>query len=272
MDAMAKIIQEIGTLAGLQSSEDISKINLEELRLEAANATTGKLGGLDCPICKNRGYIYFLRQRVGFPGELVSRECQCMTKRRGLLRIERSGLKDALSNYTFESYQTPHDWQKKAKVQAMNYVVSSNGKWFCALGAVGSGKSHLCTAICGQFLNAGFEVRYMLWRDDSRKIKAVVNDAEEYEKLVEPLKEVQVLYIDDFFKTGEQGISSADINLAFEILNARYIRKNLVTIISSELTIEKILNIDEAIGSRIKEKSRDFCLCFEGTDKNWRLR
>ena len=268
MDAMAKIIQEIGILAGLQSSEDISNINLEELKLEAANATTGKLGGLDCQICHNRGYTYFMQHS----GELVTRECQCMPKRRNLLRIERSGLKDVLDGYTFERYQTPHDWQRKAKLTAMKYAVESNGQWFCALGAVGSGKSHLCTAICGKLLDAGFEVRYMLWRDDSRKIKAVVNDAEEYERLAEPLKTVQVLYIDDFFKSGEGNITAGDINLAFEILNARYIRKNLVTIISSEHSLEKVLDIDEAIGSRIREKSKGFCLHFEGSDKNWRLR
>ena len=43
-------------------------------------------------------------------------------------------------------------------------------------------------------------------------------------------------------------ITQGDINIAFEIINYRYIN-DLITIISSELLLDEIINIDEATGS-----------------------
>jgi DNA replication protein DnaC len=99
------------------------------------------------------------------------------------------------------------------------------------------------------------DAHYMRWRDDSTRIKASVGDYKEYARLVEPLKEVDVLYIDDFFKTNSGEPTIADVNLAFEILNARYV-KNLITIISSEYFSCELMDIDEAVGSRIYEMTK----------------
>lgn len=93
------------------------------------------------------------------------------------------------------------------------------------------------------------------------KIKSLITEGEKYEHAVFKLKTVEVLYIDDLFKTGKdlngkvQRPTTADINLAFEIINYRYNNKNLVTIISSERNIREIMEIDEAIGGRIFELS-----------------
>ena len=263
--ALPKMQTADGTLTPL-SSEDYE---LEKIKWE--NAMPGNLSGEHCPLCLNRGYI---RERQN--GVTISRECSCMSKRRSLRLIRKSGLGDMLERYTFENYQTPEPWQQTAKKQALAYVSDHDG-WFVAAGTVGSGKTHLCTAICGAMLDAGLEVRYMLWRDHGVQIKAVVNDSEAYSAMVEPLKRVKVLYIDDLFKTakGESGtakVTTGDINLAFELLNSRYNRKDLVTIISTELTIGQIVDIDEAVGSRIYERSKGCYLRIEGQDKNWRLR
>ena len=74
-------------------------------------------------------------------------------------------------------------------------------------------------------IGEGKNTRYLQWRDEVPKIKAKAN-SDEYEKLVEPWKTVEVLYIDDLFKTGkgkdeqeEQKPTAADINVAFEIIN-----------------------------------------------------
>ena len=93
------------------------------------------------------------------------------------------------------------------------------------------------------------------------KIKSLITEGEKYEHAVFKLKTVEVLYIDDLFKTGKdlngkiQRPTTADINLAFEIINYRYNNKNLVTIISSERNITEIMDIDEAVGGRIFELS-----------------
>lgn len=252
----------LGTLPQLTSEE------YEKLRAEWGNASVGSLEGPDCPICHNRGYTVKLDKL----GNQTCVECSCMGRRRSLQRIKQSGLTGMLDAYTFEKFQTPEPWQVSMKRKAQAFLTDNEGKWFAAMGSVGSGKSHICTAICGELLNAGMEVRYMLWRDDGGRIKAAVNDSAEYSRLIEPLKTVKVLYIDDLFKTqAGKEVTQGDINLAFELLNYRYVNPRLVTILSSEKTIEDILSIDEAVGSRIYERCKDYYLRLIDR-KNWRLR
>ena len=95
---------------------------------------------------------------------------------------------------------------------------------------------------------------------------------------MEPLKTVAVLYIDDFFKpsrdeSGQKRPPTAgDINIAFDILNYRYVN-NLPTIISTERTIDELLDIDEAIGSRIYQRTKGYCFSFrENRSRNYRLK
>ena len=167
-----------------------------------------------------------------------------------------------------ERYQTPDPWQVQAKAMAERYLEDWRGKWFYAGGSPGSGKTHLCTAMCGKLMEAGMPVRYVQWRSDIQDIKRKVQDAEAYQSAIDPLKSIRVLYIDDFLKGSP---TDADRNIAFDLLNARYIRPECITIISSEWTIDRILDWDEAIGSRIAEKSRGNILNICGK-KNWRLR
>ena len=96
----------------------------------------------------------------------------------------------------------------------------------------------------------------------------VVNTPE-YFVAVNDLKNIEVLYLDDFFKV-EQGKlpTQSDVNIAWEILNFRY-NKNLKTIISTELLLADIENIDESTAGRIIEKAtREFCVNI-GKDKSW---
>ncbi len=237
-----------------------------EARKNWANAEPGNLTGCDCPLCKNRGYTTEIKQ-----GVLVSVGCPCMAKRRSLRCIERSGMKELLDTYTFASFKTDEPWQAEMKRRAEDFLKNGAGRWFAAMGSVGAGKTHICTAICGELLSEGREVRYMLWRDESVKIKAAVSNVDEYNSLIEPLKTAPILYIDDLFKTQKGGpITQADVNLAFELLNFRYCNKKLTTIISSEKTIDEIMGIDEAVGSRIYERCKGYYLKLTG-NKNRRL-
>lgn len=252
-------------MAAIRSTELPSSEEYKLRQAEWQNEVPGSLEGDDCHLCKNRGYSVELRD-----GFLVSVECRCMAKRRSMKRIEKSGMKDMLSRYTLASYQTPEPWQKDAKRAAIDYLRNPDGQWFLAAGCVGAGKSHLCTALCGKFIDAGLDVRYMRWKDDGGRMKASVNDSQEYRRMVEPMKRAKVLYIDDFWKAGNNGVTKGDIDLAFEILNARYNDSGLITIISTELFLEQLMSIDEAVGSRIYERSKETCIELRGK-KNWRL-
>ena len=218
----------------------------------------------ECPACGGLGYIAWRDES----GELHSRECKCAVVRQNRRRIERSGLASLLDRCTFDQFQTPEPWQATAKQVAQNYVGDCLGKWFFIGGNSGAGKTHLCTAICGCLMALGVPVRYLQWRADVPAIKAKVNDAEAYRDAVRPLKKIRALYIDDFLKGS---ITEGDRNIAFDILNDRYNDPRAITIISSELTIDRVLEWDEAIGGRIVERASEYTINLRGK-RNWRLK
>ncbi len=220
----------------------------------------GDKTGYDCPLCRNKGFIAKVRN-----GVMALTECECMVRRRSMKRIEDSGLKPVIENYRFDNFLTESKWQRDAKSIAADFLERGSG-WFVMVGSPGSGKTHLCTAICGKLIERNKSVRYMVWRRDAPRLKASVNDRSVYDKIMDDFDKADVLYIDDFWKGT---ISEADINLAFELLNSRYNNRSKITIISSEKTIEDILDIDEAIGSRIYERSKGAYIVTQ--NQNWRL-
>ncbi|MEY8404622.1 hypothetical protein AALA54_15050 [Oscillospiraceae bacterium 44-34] len=80
-----------------------------------------------------------------------------MPTRKSIARMEKSGLGELLKRCTFGAYQTPIQWQKAAKKLAMDYSANPAGRWLVVSGCSGSGKTHLCTAVCGKLLKAGME-------------------------------------------------------------------------------------------------------------------
>lgn len=275
MENIQALLKKSGMFSSTSSDRPIDMEAYARQKVERANAEPGKLTGYDCPKCLNRGYTWKLGEGL----EEIVQECSCMEIRRSIARLKNSGLSDMLERYTFQNWQTPELWQEKSKAIAQKYAAGRQG-WFLAMGRPGSGKTHLCTAICGNLLKAGKSVRYMLWRDVAVQAKAAVNDEEEYYRIVNPLKTVDVLYIDDLFKTGgeerngqkiKKAPSAADVNLAFELLNSRYNDRSKLTIISTERNMDELLDIDEAIGSRIYERSKGYRLDFSNKP-NWRLK
>lgn len=247
-------------LAKAQSLSETGASNPTYDRAAIVNSITGDLGELDCPKCKNRGWIAY-----NDGDGVVYERCDCMPKRRALRGIRESGLSALLEDYRLDNYETPEPWQESALAKARQYAEDPGKSWFYIYGLPGTGKSHLCTGICGALLESGHDVRYMLWRDVSRELKAVVNDTA-FNELAAPYKRCAVLYIDDFLKGGT---GDADKRLAFELLNSRY-NSRRPTLISSELSIDAVLDWDEAIGSRIYERAKGYVIHANG--QNWRLR
>lgn len=242
----------------------------DRMKIDSFNKTVGDLTGYDCPKCLNRGR--YAEQKEGGGVSIV--ECDCMKIRRCVQKMEDSGLRDVIKNYTFDAFRDTESWQTTIKQGAMSYSGNPDG-WLLFCGQSGGGKTHLCTAVCRKFLLDGKEVRYMPWRQDIRELKAM-----ESNRQIEALKKLQtvpVLYIDDLFKTGRDASGScnptaADVNLAFDIINYRY-TKRLTTIISTERSPAELVDIDEAIGGRIVEMAQGHTYCIEKKNgRNYRLR
>lgn len=259
--------------------QKLSPMEMEQRRAESYNASEGHRNeedGFECKLCKNKALIAKIAESPDGSWYCKVSDCKCANTRKSIMRMKRSGLEKVIKNYTFDTFRAEDQWQKVVKAAAMDYAETAVG-WFFLGGQPGSGKTHLCTSICREFLLRGRQVIYMMWRDDVTKLKDFSIDSEERMSMMERYKRADVLYIDDLFKTGrgEDGRvkrpSGADITTAFELLNYRYNNPELLTVISSEWTDSELLDIDEAVGSRIYERAKTLSIARDKS-RNYRTR
>ena len=256
-------------------------MELEEMQKECdvENEKVGYLNlydGIECEKCKNRGYSTIAKSTsIGIYKFAV--KCECMAKRNMVEVMRTSGLGDMMKIYRLNNYNHNEDWQDKIYNKAVEFVNRPSNCFYIG-GQVGSGKTHICTAIIGGLVKTGkTDVKYCVWDNIATLLKQTTySDKESYYLKLAKLKDANVLYIDDFFKATP---SSADIKNAFEIINYRYnlsrsnAEEQIITIISSEKTIQELLEIDEGIASRIVELSKGFVITTKkDITKNYRLK
>jgi len=220
-----------------------------------------------CSLCGDVGYRIYWQDGYQF-----AEECECLPRIQSEAKMKKSG---ANREMTFDTFCMNFDWQTEMSMKATEYALGGylSGQWFFCGGQVGCGKTHICTAILNELLKTNIGCRYMMWRDEAVKLKALVNEHQEYHDKLMELCRAPVLYIDDLFKTqnGKEP-TQADVNLAFQIINSRYQDKKWTTIISCEYTTADLMAIDEAVGSRIFERSKVYRVEIEKDKaKNYRV-
>ena len=222
----------------------------------------------DCPLCGGEGFRFFW-----YDGYQYAEECVCYGAIKSEQSVKAAGIK---RDMTFESFFTDKPFQAHIKEKAEQYSTDGYlaGQWFYIGGQVGCGKTHICTAIVNELARKGKHCKYMTWRDEAVRLKSIVNEHEEYHYQLMELCNVPVLYIDDLFKTqGGMMPTKADVNLAFAIINHRYLDNTKVTIVSCEYDSSRLLDIDEATASRIIEKSKTYLVdVTQDRSKNYRLK
>lgn len=258
--------------------EEISKVlgSLESrLREQADMNGNTTCRPVTCEKCGGTGWVYTDQWNEVKP-------CACVAVQRERKRLEASGLQQAVEAMTFAAWQSKTPWQQKAADTARAWkeaILRHQRPWLFYGGAVGSGKTHLCTAACGEVLNAGIAVRYMLWPEESRRLKAAVMDAADFDRLIQPFKTVPVLYIDDLFKTKRndqraiaEAVTPTDVRVAFEIIDAR-VRTNRPTVISTEWMLDELVEADEGTFSRVNIMSAGYQVQIaREKDRNWRMK
>lgn len=238
-----------------------------------APSTPSSTPAYKCEKCHDSGWIEVEPQ----PGVRAVKKCACRLAREAEDRLRASGLAGALETQTFDTFVVKTDLQRRLKELGQKYVEdlfadpqNPRRPWLYIGGNPGSGKTHICTAVCGEVLKRNVGVRYLQWVDVARQLKASVND-EDFEDLVADYINVSVLYIDDLLKqkyTDNPQFTEADIKIAFTILNARYIQ-NKPTVISSEWDlVNQLLPADEGVFSRVYERSKAHRLTVERDARN----
>lgn len=237
------------------------------------------IDGIDCPICKNKGWI----AKVDKNGWDYLVDCECKKQRKTISRLNNCGIsKDMLEHYTFKNYICDDNWQKNIKQKFIEYCKEiSEGKksWLYYGGISGSGKTHLCTATFQRLIKSNMQGHYMLWNRDIPSILALEKSSYDdnqikYAEKIKFLETVELLYIDDFLKLNEIKYNISSLSLAYKIINSRYIN-NKITIISSEYLVSKLAELDLATYGRIREKcamGKYMIDCGEDSSRNYRKR
>lgn len=223
-----------------------------------------------CEKCGDSGWITYEKE-----GMTYAKHCECREVTIAKSRLEASGVSEEFLKRGFKDFETKGNKELEyAKNVATEYYMRFNeielfkANSILFSGQVGAGKTHLSMAICNNLMNfKNVSVLYMPYRESIMKLKQSASDELNYAREINKYKNARVLLIDDLFKGG---ITQADLNAMFEIINFRYLN-NKPMVISTEKTKEQLINIDEGIASRIYEMAREYTVVFDDTKLNHRL-
>lgn len=223
-----------------------------------------------CTKCRDTGYIITPQEH----SQPLMTPCKCIEADKVKKLWRNSGINTDDLEKSFKNFET---WNKKStemKDTATNYflrfekIKANRINSILLCGNPGSGKTHIALALANNLLKKDIKVVYMPYRDVVTSLKQNMIDEEYYKKTLSKYQTADVLLLDDLYK-GK--VNESDINIMFELINYRYLN-HLPIVVSTEFTVEKLLNFDEAIGSRIYEMSKGYIVEIEGTENNYRLR
>jgi DNA replication protein DnaC len=188
---------------------------------------------------------------------------------------EQSGISVNDIDKTFKNFEPWNNQVRDMKDKVTSYYIQfnniKNDRYNSILlsGKSGCGKTHLSLALANNLLkNKEVEVVYMPYRDVITSLKQNMTDEDYYKRTLTKYQKAEVLLIDDLLKGN---ITKSDVNIMFELINYRYLNC-LPMIISTECDQQRLLDFDEAIGSRIYEMCKGYVVEIRGEGNNYRLR
>ncbi|MEW6142094.1 MAG: ATP-binding protein [Chloroflexota bacterium] len=133
---------------------------------------------------------------------------------------------------------------------AMNFAESPQG-WLVLQGESGSGKTHLAAAIANYQLEAGRSVLFIPVSDLLDRFRAAFSPESKvsYDELFDRVKQSPLLILDGL--EGQSTTSWAQEKL-YQLLNYRY-NAQLPTVITTRLTMQDMVDMDDRIGSRMAD-------------------
>ena len=225
----------------------------------------------ECAECKDVEYIIYEKD-----GHEYAKPCKCKEWKAAKRRMLKSGISEEDLTKGFNDFLTLNErGLEVAKQKAINYYSDfekiKDGRINSILlcGASGRGKTTLGLAIANNLMRKNkTSVLYMPYREEITSLKQLIIDEAQYNAKMERLKNASVLFIDDLLKGR---VTDSDLNIIYEIINHRYLAK-LPMIISTEKTLDELMEFDEAIGGRIIEMCKIYIVTFGKDIPNYRLR
>lgn len=247
----------------------------------------------NCPKCKDEGG-YMVRKKAGETTLLQNgtevilqydtdewQQCECAKMRQLNRLIKSSEITEEFQKMSFKNFIVdgvhPKVVEMKSKANqyyaAFDQIKGYRQNSIMLIGQPGCGKTHLLTAISNYLIHTKqVPVLYFPYKDGMNNLAA--NNFERKNEIMDRMKEIDVLFIDDLFKPigGKVDVKPWQAESIFEVVNYRYLN-NKPLLISSELSLDDMLYIDEALTSRLFEMAQDFTVTIPKNMKvNYRLR
>lgn len=251
-------------------------VRVQQLHKDAAGASVpAKIH--QCPTCKDQeGWFQQVVDDENGKTYEVWIDCQCYRRRQATQLLASSRITPEFWNKAFTHFQTDglascirEAFDAAVEyVQAFDRIRSSEQNSLALLGRSGSGKTHLLMAVANRLNDAGVGVLYFPWVEGFDDLK---RNFDVLPRKIHMLKTADVLFIDDLFK-GRERPTPFQLEQLFAVVNYRYLN-HLPMLISSERDIDRLCDPevgDEAIGTRIYERCRDYLVIMTG-NVNYRL-
>ena len=147
---------------------------------------------------------------------------------------------------TFDSFDASK--QPKAYRVCKDYLGKySTGDSLLMIGAYGTGKTHLATAIANHLLDSGVPALYDTWAGHLQRLRDEFDNGER--RYLALMKKVDVLIIDDL---GKDKQTEWNDEILFEVVNCRYEHKKPI-VITTNATPRELEERHPAVYSRLCE-------------------
>ena len=152
--------------------------------------TDSQASTIECPICKGVGFVFFTDEN----GYESAKLCSCQYERIRTARLRESGFPmEGFKKMTFDTFETTTEEQKKMKDLALRFL-EDDGHWLGFFGASGSGKTHICIAVCQELVRRNlWSFRYAPYRTIIRQLRSNIFNDEKYGDMMHDLVETDVL-------------------------------------------------------------------------------
>ena len=232
-----------------------------------------------CELCKDSGVIVITDDGEEIPAldavgmyYKYTKPCKCVLEKQLQESLKRTGLDiEEYQSKNFETFKRDTEEANKMYKLAQDFLKDEHATGIGFFGKSGTGKTHICIAICNELLKKGVIHKYFNYRRDIQVLIACRFNEETYNKKLSEWMNVNVLYIDDFLKLAKNKDGTynvQELQISYDIINTRYINKKK-TILSSELSVSDIKNVDEAIGSRIFEMIDPYGIKLTGANRRF---
>lgn len=179
----------------------------------------------------------------------------------------RSGIPTRFKNSNFENYD-PVD-NAMALNKARNFIEDfPNSKGLLLTGPVGTGKTHIATAIANELINRLYSVYFGNIVDIMSFIKSTYNDSSkitEDEAINLMTRQVDLFIIDDL---GKENSTEYTLSMLYQLINRIYENEKTIVVTTNENSIElarKLGPRGQAMISRITEICEP--VVFKGKDR-----